>query len=127
MRELGNRSRDEHLKLAKALVQFRIDQVILVGPETAEHILPYLLKADYNETNLHHFYNSYQAGLFLKETILKKGDTVLIKASQNTLFFEIITEMLLAIKTDEIMLCRREPLWQRKRQEIIDDFYKSIE
>jgi UDP-N-acetylmuramoyl-tripeptide--D-alanyl-D-alanine ligase len=127
MRELGKQSEAEHLKLAKAIVQFGIDQVILVGTETAEYIFPVLLKAGYTDTNLHHFYNTYQAGLFLKETILKKGDTVLIKASQNTLFFEIITEMLLANKADEDKLCRREPIWQVKRQRITDEFYKSIE
>jgi len=80
----------------------------------------------YSDSTVHHFENTYQAGLFIKERLLKAGDVVLLKASQNTLFFEIIVEMLLADKSDVEKLCRREPIWERKRQLIKKNFYDSL-
>lgn len=126
MRELGRLSESEHIKLAKEIVVNAIDQVVLVGPQMQEYVLPYLLKNGYTEETVHFFSNSYQAGIFLKERLSKDGDVILLKASQNTLFFEIIAEMMLENKEDVSLLCRREQLWETKRQHLVQDFYKQI-
>ena len=84
------------------------------------------LNKSYKDTELHHFDNTYQAGLFLKERLLKEGDVVLLKASQNTLFFEIVAELLLAHVEDVSLLCRRQPVWEAKRKQIKENFYKTL-
>jgi len=125
MRELGNLSAEEHTRLAHKLLEYRFDQVVLVGPMTAKYVVP-VLEKEYSGVNLHHFQNSYQAGLFLKERLVKEGDVLLLKASQNTLMFEIIAELLLASPSDTPLLCRREPVWETKRNQIKADFYRSV-
>src|SRR3989339_57681 len=125
MRELGMESEKQHQNLAKEILRLKFDQVVLVGPEMLQHAYP-ILQKKYEETALHHFQNTYQAGLFIKERLLRPGDVVLLKASQNTLHFEIIAELLLADPQDTARLCRREPVWEKKRLQIKDEFYKLL-
>ena len=125
MRELGDMSKQEHTTLAKKLEEYNFEQVVLVGPETQKYIYP-ILSESYKESSLHWFGNSYQAGLFIKERLLKPNDVVLLKASQNTLFFEIIAELLLENPEDLKLLCRRDPVWEEKRQEIKTQFYQKL-
>lgn len=125
MRELGMESKQQHQVLAKVLLDYQFDQVVLVGPEMQQHVYP-ILANHYTETTLHQFQNTYQAGLFIKERLLKPNDVLLLKASQNTLFFEIIAELLLANPQDKERLCRRDSVWERKRLKIKDEFYKLI-
>lgn len=126
MRELGAESQNQHRQLAEALLKFRFAQVVLVGPEMKQYVYP-LLEPKYDDTSLHHFDNSYQAGLFIKERLLKPHDVVLLKASQNTLFFEIIAQLLLANPDDQSLLCRRAPVWEKKRVQIKENFYKLLQ
>lgn len=126
MRELGVLSSSEHLKLAKALVSFHFEQVVLIGEETKKYVYPVLEKSGYSLENLHHFTNSYGAGLFIRETLLCSQDTLLIKGSQNTLLLELIVEMLLLNKSDLPFLCRREKLWENKREKIKHDFFNKL-
>lgn len=125
MRELGMESKGQHRELAKSLLKYKFDQVVLVGPEMQRYVYPIVAKK-YTETTLHQFQNSYQAGLFIKERLLKPHDVILLKASQNTLFFEIIAELLLENPDDKVLLCRREPVWEKKRLQIKEDFYKLL-
>jgi len=125
MRELGSLSGAEHTRLAEKLLEYRFDQVVLVGPEMTKYVQPLLAK-EYTDVDLHPFQNSYQAGLFLKERLVKEGDVLLLKASQNTLMFEIIAELLLASPTDLPLLCRRDPVWETKRSQIKAEFYRSV-
>lgn len=126
MRELEGTQAREHTRLAEAIATHKVDQVVLVGPMTKEYILPYLLLHGYSTQTAHHFDNTYQAGLFIKERLMKPGDAILLKASQNTLFFEIIVEMLLADKSNIEALCRREAVWQTKRDAIKREFYEKL-
>lgn len=126
IRELGRLSQSEHERLAGEIITNSINQVVLVGPNMKQYVLPYLLDHGYTSEMVHYFSNTYQAGIFLKERLSKAGDIILLKASQNTLFFEIIAEMMLENKEDVSKLCRREKLWELKRQQIIQDFYRQI-
>ena len=111
--------------LAEKLEEYNFDQVVLVGPETQKYIYPILNKS-YKDSCLAWFGNTYQAGLFIKERLLKPNDVVLLKASQNTLFFEIIAELLLENPEDVKLLCRRDPVWEEKRQVIKTQFYQTL-
>lgn len=126
MRELGSESESEHRRLAVRIIECHVDQVVLVGPQMKAYMYPYLLEHGYSDTNAHFFENTYQAGLFIKERLAKPGDIILLKASQNTLFFELIVEMLLEDKSEVSKLCRREKIWEDKRSAIKKDFYDSL-
>lgn len=126
MRELGSLAKEEHENLAQDIIKYKVNNMVLVGPHMKEYVVPYLLNKGLNEDFVHHFPNTYQAGIYIKERLIKKADVLLFKASQNTLLFEIIVEMLLENKEDAQHLCRREEIWVKKRQQIIDEFYKTI-
>lgn len=126
MRELGQESEGEHKRLAVRIIECHVDQVVLVGPQMKAFVYPFLVEKGYTDLNLHHFENTYQAGLFVKERLSKPGDVIMLKASQNTLFFEIIVEMMLADKADVTKLCRRELVWEKKRLAIKKAFYDSL-
>lgn len=106
MRELGDLAEQEHIKLAD-VAKKSADVVITVGP----------LWQKYAKFE-HQFDNFYQAGKFL-QTFIKKGDVILFKGSQNTIFLEGAVEMILADKSDISKLCRRGKFWEKQRQKIL--------
>lgn len=126
MRELGQLSESEHRNLGKTILKYHFNQVVLVGPQLKQYVYP-ILKKIYTETTLHQFDNTYQAGLFIKERLLKNNDVLLLKASQNTLFFEIIAELLLDNPADSALLCRRGSVWENKREQIKNEFYVKLQ
>ncbi len=126
MRELGILAQEEHEHLADTIIKAHIDQIVLVGPQMKQFVAPSLIEAGYSDQEVHLFDNTYQAGVFIKETLARAGDVFLVKASQNTLFFEIIVELLLAQPIDRMHLCRRESVWEQKREAIRQAFYQKI-
>ncbi len=126
MRELGELSKSQHETLAQEIIKKNPEVVVLVGPQMKQYCYPRLSEKGYDEARLYHFDNTYQAGIFIKERLVRPGDTILLKASQNTLFFEIIVEMLLADKADVVRLCRREAHWEEKRDAVKQQFFQSL-
>ncbi|MCR4326288.1 MAG: Mur ligase family protein [Candidatus Roizmanbacteria bacterium] len=126
MRELGAQTKDEHERLADVIIQRQIKEVVLVGPSMKAYVGPRLLELGFEKEHMNIFDNSYHAGMYVKESLLREGDVVLVKASQNTLFFEIIVELLLANADDKQHLCRREPVWESKRNVIKKEFYDRV-
>mgnify|MGYP001582557677 CR=1 FL=1 len=103
MRELGELAENEHKKVAKVATRLA-DIVITEGPLWKKY-------ANFK----YQFANSYQAGKFL-QNFLKKGDVVLFKGSQNTIFLETAVEMCLVNKSDASKLCRRGKFWEKQRR-----------
>jgi len=114
MRELGKNSKKEHKNIAK-YVYNNTDGCLLIGPEMNTYVYTELQKLNYkgNLTSI-----PSPDGLLPE---IPTGSVILIKSSQNTLFLERYVEMLLLNKTDLKSLCRRDDLWEKKREEI----YKS--
>ncbi len=108
MRELGNLAEDEHKKLAE-IAKKSADVIITVGP---------LFKQFTTFDN--QFDNFWEAGKFL-QTIIKKGDVILFKGSQNTIFLEGAVEMCLKNKSDISKLCRRGTYWDNQRNLSLQD------
>lgn len=106
MRELGGLAARYHREVAKKAYA-SADAVIAVGP-LCQKFFPKDKKL------VARFPNSFSAGEFLRGFI-KKGDTVLFKGSQNTIFLEAAVAMCLANKTDESSLCRRGSFWDKQR------------
>lgn len=114
MRELGIVSGIEHEKIARKASEI-CDVVLLVGPQMKQFSLPII---ENTKTQVHWFKNAYQASDFLKNN-LKKNDVLLVKASQNTLLFEIAVENLMAHRElANQLLPRRGSFWDKKREEI---------
>lgn len=108
MRELGEMSKKEHQELAKVIAN-SVDKSILIGSDMQEYTAKKL-------KGLKQSFVSFQTFSEAKKTILntiKGGEVILIKASQNTLFLERVTEMLLANKEDKKFLCRQSDMWQK--------------
>lgn len=109
MRELGIHAKREHELVAKKAFSVA-DQIVTIGPLTKKYF-----KA--KSAKLHQFDNTYQALSFIKKKLIKGGETILIKGSQNTLFLEIITEGLMNNpEKAKDLLCRRGKFWDNKRK-----------
>ncbi len=112
MRELGNYAKEEHLKLGKIVTE-TANILITVGP-LSRYIAEGALNNGMDEKNIYQFDDSRQAGKFL-ETILKEGDIVLAKGSQNTIFMErLVEEVMLHPEEKEKLLVRQEGEWKNK-------------
>ena len=110
MRELGDLALKYHREIAQKAYE-SADTVITVGP-LCQQFFPK------NSKLVAQFTNSLQVGKFLL-TFVKKGDVVLFKGSQNTIFLETAVEMCLAHKTDAAHLCRRGKFWEKQREAAI--------
>jgi len=113
MRELGEETKPEHERVIDAALQ-TCDVIYLVGPLMKKYALPQAIHA---EKDVRWFASSREAGAFLKQE-LSKGDVLLIKGSQNTLYMEIAVEMLLGNAVDSHQLCHRGTYWDNVRKKI---------
>jgi len=114
IREIGSMTESEHTLVAKTAAK-ECDIVILVGPEMKKYALPYLEK---KKIHVQWFATAREAAKYI-ESILKSGDILLVKSSQNTLFLEIAVEKLMENPNDaEKLLCRRGPFWNQKRAQV---------
>jgi len=119
MRELGQEAAQQHQAVAK-LAAKTFDLVYLVGPEMKEHALPILQQAAKNKKQrlqtVDIFIDSATAGRKLV-TEIKKGDLVLLKGSQNTIFIEKATEILMAKPHQaKKLLCRQSDWWLKVKK-----------
>lgn len=108
MNELGKQSFYEHVRLGEIAAQ-NADEVVFVG-ENAEAFR----KGVAEKVPLRCFDNAYQAGEFLKKHI-QKGDFLLAKGSQNTVFLEEAVRLLLQNPKDEEKLCRNSKRWKEQK------------
>lgn len=113
MRELGDQAKNDHQQIAQKISQ-TADQVILVGPLMAKYVLPIL---DKNKIKVTSVKTAWQAIPIAKE-VIKKGDLVLVKGSQNTILLEIVVKEILKNKTDVTRLCRRSKFWEEQRNKL---------
>lgn len=105
--ELGEKEKEEHEKIADLLNNSKFQKIILVGPRVQEFTLP-KLKQEASD-----FLNPLDALKFLEEN-LKGEETILFKGAR---FLEGIIEHLLEDKEDIKKLCRREKVWQKRREQ----------
>lgn len=112
MRELGIISQQYHEKVAKKILE-TTDLVFLIGTLSRKFIAPILRR------NKHKFYsfNTFSESMEAIKKSVEKGDIVLVKSSQNTLFLERVVEMLLKNKSDVQRLARRGKFWDRIRSQ----------
>lgn len=112
MREMGDEAELAHLQLIESALN-KVDLLLLVGPLMSKY------SKTFNSKKLQLFNTAQQAVEFLKPQLIAT-DTILVKASQNSLLLEIAVEQLLANPTDINNLCRRGTNWDKLRNKLIN-------
>lgn len=111
MVELGKEEEIEHKNLAKLIAGSKLDKVILMGPRILKYTLP-ALQAMSPGLPTESFLTPKEVLNYLESNI-KGGETLFFKGAR---FLEGVIEHLLKNKDDVGKLCRREKVWQTRRQ-----------
>lgn len=106
MIELGQDEEKEHQNLAKLIDAEKMEKIILVGPRLSKYTYPKL------KSSAQKFERPKEALDYIKKNI-KGGEVLLFKGAR---FLEGMIEHLLKNKSDISKLCRREAVWQKRRQ-----------
>jgi len=114
MRELGPLAEIKHREMAR-LAAKSADIIILVGPFMKKYAHDELVKLKFPKENHYWFEKSPGVGEFVVLKLLKRGDTVLMKGSQNTIFLEEAVKEMLAHASDTAKLCRQSAYWDDVR------------
>lgn len=112
MNELGDSSRDEHIKVGEYCDPQQLDLVITLGPDANEYLAPAAEKAG---CAVKKFTDPYAAGEFIKSKI-KESAVVLVKGSQNNVYAEEAIKVLLADRQDAQKLVRQNAEWLKKKK-----------
>jgi UDP-N-acetylmuramoyl-tripeptide--D-alanyl-D-alanine ligase len=111
MIEQGKSESEEHARLAEYILALQPDRVVLVGPRVKQFTAPAL------ETAGHKFalavFEEPRPALDYLEEQLQGGEILMFKGAR---FLEGIVERLLADPSDASLLCRRGPVWERRRE-----------
>lgn len=112
MLEQGNEEQEEHEKLAKIIVKMKVERILLMGPRVAKYTYPLVEKEVGDTINVEKFITPKELLDYLLGH-LEGGETLLFKGAR---FLEGVIEHLLADKNDSNKLCRREKVWQIRRE-----------
>lgn len=112
MVELGKEEEIEHKNLAKLLAGCKLDKVILMGPRVLKYTLP-TLKEINPGLPVESFLTPKEVLDYLENNI--NGNEILF--FKGARFLEGIIGHLLKNKGDISKLCRRESVWQKRRQQ----------
>lgn len=111
MLELGKFTIEEHKKLGMQTGSFA-DLIIAIGPR-AKYIVEGALDSGMSEKNIIEFDDSRLAGKYL-ETVVRKGDIVLIKGSQGIRMERTVEEIMAEPQRASELLVRQEEEWVAK-------------
>jgi UDP-N-acetylmuramyl pentapeptide synthase len=120
MNELGDKSKDEHIKVAEYVMD-KADIIIFLGPDMSKYgfdrVKQLVGKAGLEEkVIIKKFDNPYMAGEYLKD-VIEDGDLVLVKGSQNNVFSEEAIKYILSHDLDpQNVLVRQGGFWDTKKR-----------
>ncbi len=113
MLEQGESEAAEHEAIAESIAALQLDRIILMGPRMSKHTAPKLKELVGSKTPIEVFLKPRPVLDYLEKEI-KGGEIILFKGSR---FLDGVVEHLLADPSDEAKLCRRGPVWQRRREQ----------
>lgn len=115
MNELGNESKAEHYGIGLTASK-TVDMLIVIGKDAEIHTVSGAKAGGMNPDDIKIFKTPYEIGHFLKR-IVAKNDIVLVKGSQNGVFVEEVSRILLdpSIKPDSVLV-RQTKSWRRKKR-----------
>ncbi len=108
--EQGTFEKEEHEKIAQLLNGSDFQKIILVGPRLARYTLPILKQSSVK--GVVSFVAPREALDYIKSSLIG-GEMLVFKGAR---FLEGVIEHLLQNKEDATKLCRRERVWQLRRQ-----------
>ncbi len=115
MNELGDYSVEAHTQVGEKAGQVA-DLLVVVGQEAERYLLPAATHAGLDKGKVKYFRTPYVAGHYVKK-IIEPGDVVLIKGSQDKVYTEEATRILLDEKLDpRACLVRQSVSWKRKKK-----------
>ncbi|MEX0934406.1 MAG: Mur ligase family protein, partial [Candidatus Saccharimonadales bacterium] len=114
MNELGDYEGPGHRLVGKHVDG--IDKLVTIGVAANKYLVPAAMEIGFDENNIHETNSPYQAGEFVS-SIIRPGDIVLIKGSQNGVYAEEVTRLLLANLSDQQHLVRQSEAWLKIKQE----------
>lgn len=116
MNELGEHAADLHREVAEYVATHKLDLLVTVGKLAGQYIAPAAVEAGMDRSDVKIFRTPYEAGHYLKKQ-LKKGDFVLVKGSQNGVYTEETSRILLASGHHPAKeLVRQSKAWKRKKK-----------
>lgn len=113
MNELGSYEAEGHRLVGHSCSQ--IDRLVTIGQAANDYIAPAARKAGLKENQIKTFLSPYEAGEYVA-SLIKKGDVVLVKGSQNKVFAEEAIKPILANQKDINQLVRQSGEWLRKKK-----------
>jgi UDP-N-acetylmuramoyl-tripeptide--D-alanyl-D-alanine ligase len=116
MNELGDISAAEHRQVGVAAAALKPAWVVTIGEQANRYTAAGAVEHGLATSKIRSFDSPYEAGKFLHE-IVKKGDVVLAKGSQNGVFAEEALANILAHAEDRSRLVRQDAVWQRRKRE----------
>lgn len=113
MNDLANHEESEHKKIGAYLVG-KCDILVVVGEAAQKYILPSAVTSGIKKEKTNSLKDSVAAGEFLKG-IMKEGDLVLVKGSQNKIRLERAVKIIMKNPEDaQNLLCRQGKDWERR-------------
>jgi UDP-N-acetylmuramoyl-tripeptide--D-alanyl-D-alanine ligase len=115
MNELGAKSEGAHREVGIAAAKVA-DLLVVIGPDAEKYLAPSAIEAGMDRSRVKVFHTPYEAGHYLKKKVAK-GDVVLVKGSQNKVFAEEVSRILLDPKLNPAdVLVRQSDFWKRKKK-----------
>ncbi|MFZ1812626.1 MAG: UDP-N-acetylmuramoyl-tripeptide--D-alanyl-D-alanine ligase [Candidatus Saccharimonadales bacterium] len=116
MNEFGELSPRAHEAVGALCDPTKLDWVVTIGSDAANYLAP---AAQKKGCQVRAFSNPFAAGGFA-HSVLKPNALVLIKGSQNGVFAEEATKVLLHDNVDEEQLVRQDPAWMAIKEAAFD-------
>lgn len=115
MNELGDTSASAHEQIGRQAAKVA-DLLVTVGNQSGKYLASSAIDAGLDKEKVKIFRTPYEAGHYL-EKLISPGDIVLIKGSQDGVYSEEVTRILLAEDIDPTSnLVRQSASWQRKKK-----------
>lgn len=115
MNELGADSKDLHYEVGQAAAKVA-DMLVVLGKDAEIHMVAGAKAGGLKSDDIKIFKTPYEIGHFLKR-VIKKGDLVLIKGSQNRVFLEEASRVLLDPSLDpKNCLVRQSSFWKKRKR-----------
>lgn len=115
MNELGSHSISSHQQVGERAARV-VDLLITIGASAEEHLAPTAARAGLKPEQIKVFRTPYEAGHYAK-ALVKKGDIILVKGSQDGVYSEEASRILLDPSVDASeVLVRQSATWKRRKK-----------
>lgn len=118
MNELGDMAEKAHREVGEAAA--KVDLLVTIGDLAGKYIAAGASQEGLEAGSIKSFNSPYAAGSFVR-SILKEGDIVLAKGSQNRVFAEEAVALLLKDESDRLKLVRQSAAWKKIKAEQFED------